>query len=97
MILIVEKTGTKIRKKGERFLIQNLNDEDKEYPAKTVEQIIVNCGISLTSSAIGLAVQNNVDIVFFYRWNVPCARISPCKPGKNSAIRKKQVLFSDSK
>lgn len=92
MQLVLNEFGTFIGKKDNLFQIKN---EDKnineEYSADKVEQIKVLCSSSISSSAIKLAMEKNIDIVFTNYFGEPYARIYPCKLGGTTLTRKKQL------
>lgn len=94
MELIINEFGTFIGKKENLFVIKQ-KDEGKEikeeYSADKVDQIKILCSSTISSNAIKLAAENNIDIVFINKFGAPYARIYPCKLGGTTLTRKKQL------
>jgi CRISPR-associated protein Cas1 len=94
MKLVLNTPGVKLSKTGECFLIRN-KDEKDEISAKKVQQILITTHVSLTSDAIELALENNIDVVFL-KWNgSPLGRVWHSKLGSIATIRRKQLLLQD--
>lgn len=94
MQLIINEFGTFIGKKENLFEIRIKNKEreiKEEYSADKVDQIKILCSSTISSSAIKLAMENNIDIVLTNRFGEPYARIYPCKLGGTTLTRKKQL------
>ncbi len=90
MQLIINQFGTFVGKKENRFTIA-YNDVKDEHSADKVDQIKVLCASSISSEAVKLAVNNNIDIVFLGKFGEPYARIYPCKLGGTTLTRKEQA------
>ncbi len=90
MKLIINKEGAYLSKVGECFCIKN-DSGKQEISAKKVEQIIITTATALTTDALELAVENNIDITFLKRNGRPFGRVWHSKMGSISTIRKKQL------
>jgi len=90
MQLVINEFGTFLGKKGNCFQIK-IKDRKEDFSADKVNQIIILCSMSLSSSAIKLAIQNNIDIVLQNSFGEPYARIYPCKLGGTTLTRKRQL------
>ncbi len=90
MELIINEFGTFLGKKENLFEVKN-KDKKEEFSADKVDQIKILCSSSLSSSAIKLAMQNNIDIVLLNYFGEPYARIYPCRLGGTTLTRKKQL------
>ncbi len=90
MQLIVNTFGTGVRKQGDRFLVQC---GEKSYPVSVhkVESILVTTGAQLSTDAIHLATEHNVDIVLLDKRGDPYARVWQSKMGSTAAIRRQQL------
>ena len=62
MKLIVNSEGVYLSKVGECFCLKK-DGQKQEISAKKVEQILITTSTALTTDAIELAVENNIDIV----------------------------------
>lgn len=101
MRIIVEKFGTYISKKKNRFLIslpkENKKQEFHEYSSDKVNQIIFIGPSAISSEAVKLAIEKNIDILYLNFRGEPYARIYPCRLGGTTLTRRKQleVYFSE--
>ncbi|ABR54138.1 CRISPR-associated protein Cas1 [Methanococcus vannielii SB] len=94
MKLIINTPGTYISKSGTRFKLKN-GENVQEIPAKKVEQILITCPSSISTEAISLAVEENIDLVLLKMNGKPVGRFWHSKHGSISTIRKKQLLLSE--
>jgi len=92
--IILNTFGTRLRREGERFLIQ-AGDRKVGIPAKKVETILIATGIHLSSDAIQLAILNNIDIVFLDRQGHPTGRVWQTKLGSVATIRRRQLEVAE--
>jgi len=92
--LVINTPGIYLCKRGECFSIQK--DQDKqEISAKKVEQILITTRAALSTDAIELAVENNIDIVFLKYSGQPLGRVWHSRLGSISTIRRKQLFLQD--
>ena len=96
MKLVVNSEGVYLSKVGECFCLKK-DGQKQEIAAKKVEQILITTATALTTDAIELAVENNIDIVFLKKYGKPFARVWHSKMGSISTIRKKQLELQDNK
>lgn len=95
MNLILNTPGNYICKRGECFLIQHSGEKDKEISAKKVQQILITTHAAISTDAIELAIDNNIDIVFLRGTGQPLGRIWHSKLGSITTIRRKQLFLQD--
>lgn len=97
MQLHLNTYGTYLHVKDKLFEIKiTENDVTKKHhvAAHKVKSIWVALGIAISSDAVKLAIQNNIDIVFL-DWNgSPLGRVWHSKLGSTTLIRRKQLEFS---
>lgn len=97
MDLIVSQYGTRIRKPGERIVLFNpKTNKSREYPARKLAKILVLRPSSISTGAVSLALDFDIDIVFLGRYGMPVGRGFPSKGGNLTLIRQKQVEASNS-
>lgn len=96
MKLIINSEGVYLSKIGDCFCLKK-DGQKQEIAAKKVEQILITISTALTTDAIELAVENNIDIVFLKKYGKPFARVWHSKMGSISTIRKKQLELSENK
>ncbi|MDE2522876.1 MAG: CRISPR-associated endonuclease Cas1 [Methanocorpusculum sp.] len=95
MRIIIDDYGIRIGKQGERFTIQQ-KDQIQEYAARDVTQIVLTSGSSITTDAILLAAQFDVDLLILQRNGKPISRLTPHSPSGLAATRRAQyeIAFS---
>lgn len=96
MKLVVNSEGVYLTKVGECFCIKK-DKKKQEIAAKKVEQIIITTAAAISTDAIELAVENNIDIVFLKKYGAPFGRVWHSKMGSISTIRKKQLDLDSNK
>lgn len=94
MKLILNTPGLYLCKRGECFQIQN-DDNKQEISAKKVDQILITTRAALSTDAIELALENNIDIVFLKSTGQPLGRVWHSKLGSITTIRRKQLFLQD--
>lgn len=94
MKLVINTPGTYLCKRGDCFQLQK-EDVKQEYSVKKVEQILITTKAALSTDAIELAVENNIDIIFLKSTGQPLGRVWHSKLGSISTIRRKQLLLEE--
>ncbi len=89
--LVLDKFGAFVGKKGERFVVKQESNKE-EISSDRLSQILVLSGASFSSSAVKLAIENDIDVVFVKRNGTPYARIYPCKLGGTTLTRREQSI-----
>ncbi|MCS3901784.1 CRISPR-associated endonuclease Cas1 [Methanococcus voltae] len=82
--------GFYLSKNGNRFVIKADGKKD-EISVDKVEQIVVTTKGVITTDAINLAVENNIDFIMLNNYGKPLGRFWHSKFGSISTIRKKQL------
>ena len=90
MKLVINSEGIYLTKVGECFCVKK-DRQKQEIAAKKVEQILITSAAAISTHAIELAVENNIDIVFLKKYGAPFGRVWHSKMGSISTIRKKQL------
>lgn len=97
MQLHLNSYGTYLHIKDQLFEIKikkGGNVEKHQVAAHKVKSIWIGQGIALSSEAVKLAIQNNIDIVFLEYDGRPLGRVWHSKLGSTTLIRKKQLACS---
>ena len=95
MQLVIDKYGTELGVKDGLFHIR-VDDESRSIPVCKVESILFTRAGSLTTEAIGLAIDKGIEIIFIDRAGMPYARLWSNKFGSITTIRRRQLEFSRS-
>lgn len=92
MQLVINTHGASLRRRGERFAVRlPSKTEAFEIAATKVTSIVVCTQIMLSTGAIELATQHNVDICFANRSGDPYSRLWQSRMGSTVSIRREQL------
>jgi len=94
MQLVINSYGSRLHKVGECFEVK-MDDSKDIVSAQKVDSILLTTGGSLTTDAIQLAMNNNIDIVFLDRYGNPFGRIWQSKLGSTTRIRRRQLEIAE--
>lgn len=98
MQININTKGTYIHIKDDMFEVKVPADNGESnkfhYSAKKITNIVLSLGIALSTDAIKLAIQNNIDMVFCDYDGFPLGRVWHSRLGSTTKIRKKQLEAS---
>ena len=95
--LLIDTYGTKIGSSSDRIVLSFPNvKEKKEYPIRRLDKIVVLRPASLTTNAVQLALEHDVDIVYLGAFGKPIGRIFSSEPKGLASLRKSQLEVSNS-
>ena len=92
MELILNTYGLSLNRDNEGFVISS-SEGRQRIPVSSVNSIQIGRGAQITSDAVMLAVENEIEIIFVERNGTPVGRVWSPKYGSLSTIRKGQVNF----
>lgn len=95
MQLVIDEYGAFVGKEGNRIKIVRKDKED-EFSSDNLDQIILAKSSSISTSAMKLAMERNIDIVVLDHFGMPVARVFPCKLGGTTLTRRRQAEESRS-
>ena len=90
MQLVINTLGSCLRKQGERFQVV-AGEREFAVSAHKVQSILITTGVMITTDAIQLAIENNIDIVFITAAGDPYGRIWQSRLGSTATIRRRQI------
>lgn len=93
MELILNTFGTSLSRDNEAFLIAH-KDGKQRVPAQGIKSIQISRGAQITSDAVILAIENEIEVLFMDKLGNPIGRIWSPKYGSVSTIRKGQLSFT---
>jgi CRISPR-associated protein Cas1 len=96
MDLVLNTFGTCLTKDNEAFMVLH-KDGKQRIPPADVKSILINRGVQISSDAMLLAIENEIEVLFLEQSGKPAGRIWSNKYGSISTIRKGQLAFSKSK
>jgi len=94
MNLFLATFGTYLHRQGEMFVIK-VKDEKRDVSSRKVRSIYITVGASLSTDAVQLAMEKNIDIVFLDKFGDPYGRVWHGRPGSTTAIRREQLRLAD--
>ena len=95
MQLVINTYGAYLRKNGNCFLVKR-EDKSFEVAVNKVSSILITTAAYITTDAIKLAVDNNIDIVFLDAHGEPYGRVWHPKLGSTTLIRRRQLELYES-
>jgi CRISPR-associated protein Cas1 len=96
MQLVLNTYGAYLRKKGSCFLVKT-DDRQLELSVRKVDSILIATSAFLSTDAVKLALEHNIDIVFLDSRGDPYARVWHPKLGSTTLIRRCQLELSAKK
>jgi CRISPR-associated protein Cas1 len=94
MNIVLTTFGTYLHRNGELFVIK-VKEEKAEISARKVRSILITTGATLSTDAIELALEKNIDVVFMDKFGDPYGRVWHGKLGSTTAIRRQQLRIAD--
>lgn len=94
MQLIINTFGSYLQRNGDCFKVKT---EEKvfEISCKKVASILISTAAYLTTDAIKMAVENNIDIVFMDEHGDPYGRVWHSRLGSTTLIRRRQLEIAE--
>lgn len=96
MELILNTFGTSLNRDNEGFVITH-KDGRQRLPVVGIKSIQISRGAQITSDAVMLAIENEIEILFMDKSGKPIGRVWSPKYGSISTIRKGQLNFTFTK
>lgn len=93
MQLVINSFGSYLRRKDSNFLVKN-EEKSFEVSVKKVDSILITTSATLSTDAIKLAMDNNIDLIFLDDFGDPYGRVWHSKLGSTTLIRRKQLEFA---
>lgn len=96
MELVLNTFGTSLSRDNEGFVVTH-KDGKQRIPAIGIKSIQISRGAQITSDAVMLAIENEIEILFMDKAGNPIGRVWSPKYGSISTIRKGQLNFTYTK
>ncbi len=94
MQLVINTPGSYLRKKEGNFLVKK-DEETFEVSVRKVQTIMITTSAYISTDAIKLAMDNNIDIIFLDEFGDPFGRVWHSKLGSTTLIRRKQLEIAN--
>jgi len=92
MEIILNSYGSSLQRENELFVISHKDGVQKVHPSK-VKFISISKGARISSDAVLLAIEHEIDVLFIDKTGTPQGRVWSVKYGSISTIRRKQADF----
>jgi CRISPR-associated protein Cas1 len=92
--LVIKTFGASLHRLGERIQVR-AGGKELSVSAHKVQSVLVATGVTLSSDALRLAAEHNIDVVFLDRFGEPFSRFWQGRMGSAAAIRRRQVEAAD--
>jgi len=93
MQIVINKFGSSLTLKDGLFVVKS-EDESHSFAVSKVNSIVLSKGVRVSTDALMLAVENEIDVSLVGRSGHPVGKIWSNKYGSISTIRKQQLAFS---
>jgi len=90
MQLVINTYGSYLQKNGDCFKVKK-DDQVFEVSVKKVSSIMITTAAYITTDAIKLAMDHNIDIIFLDEFGDPFGRVWHSKLGSTTLIRRRQL------
>lgn len=90
MQLVINSYGSYLQKSGDCFKIRT-DEKEFEISCRKVSSILISTAAYITTDAIKMAMENNIDIVFIDEFGDPYGRVWHSKLGSTVLIRRRQL------
>lgn len=94
MQLVINTRGSYLRRKEGNFLIKN-EEQSFEVSVKKVSSILITTAVLVSTDAIKLAMDNNIDMIFLDHFGDPFGRVWHSKLGSTTLIRRRQLEIAE--
>src|SRR6056297_792035 len=94
MQLVINSPGTFLTQKDECFRLKN-EDKVMDISPLKVESIVITNQAMITTQAIALALEHNIDVIFLDKYGDPIGRVWFSKLGSTALIRRRQLAAAE--
>jgi len=94
MQLVINSYGSYLQKNGDCFKVKK-DDQVFEVSVKKVSSIMITTAAYITTDAIKLAMDHNIDIIFLDEFGDPFGRVWHSKLGSTTLIRRRQLEIAE--
>jgi len=95
MIIEIATHGSSLHRRRERFIIRTPEQKDAEIPAEKVDAILIASNAIISTAAIKLCVERQIQLVMTSWYGNPIARMWTSSPGRQTQIRRQQYMNVD--
>lgn len=94
MQLVINTPGAYLHRKDAMFAIK-ANEQEKTFSVYKVSSILISTAASISTDAIKLAIEHNIDVVFLDKYGSPYGRLWHSRPCSTTLIRRRQLEIAE--
>lgn len=94
MDLVINTYGVSLNRENDSFVISSAGGNRQKIPANGIKSIQISRGTQITSDAIMLAIDQEIEVLFIDKTGSPVGRVWSPRYGSISTIRKGQINFT---
>lgn len=94
MQLVINSYGSYLQRNGDCFKVK-VDDKVSEISCKKISSILISTAAYITTDAVKMAMENNIDIVFIDDFGNPYGRVWHPKLGSTTLIRRRQLEIAE--
>ena len=94
MQLVINTYGSYLQKNGDCFRVK-VDEKVFDVSVKKVSSIMITTAAYITTDAIKMAMDRNIDVIFLDKFGEPYGRVWHSKLGSTTLIRRKQLEISE--
>ncbi len=95
MQLVINSYGSYLQKEGDCFKVKR-EGQVFEISVKKVSSILITTAAYITTDAIKMAMENNIDVIFLDEFGEPYGRVWHSRIGSTTLIRRRQIEIAES-
>ncbi len=94
MQLVINSYGSYLQKSGDCFKVKK-DEKVFEVSVKKISSIMITTSAYITTDAVKLAMDHNIDVIFLDNFGNPYGRVWHSKLGSTTLIRRKQLEIAE--
>jgi len=94
MELVINSYGSYLQKEGDCFKVKK-DEQVSEVSCQKVSSILIATAAYITTDAIKMAMEHNIDVLFLDEFGDPYGRVWHCRLGSTTLIRRRQLQIAE--
>lgn len=96
MELVINTYGSYLQKNGDCFRVK-VDDRVFDVSVKKVSSIMITTSAYITTDAVKMAMDHNIDVIFLDKYGDPYGRVWHSKLGSTTLIRRRQLEIAETR
>ncbi len=94
MQLVINTPGAYLHRRDAMFAVK-ANEQHRDFSVYKVSSILISTAASISTDAIKLAIEHNIDVIFLDKYGEPYGRLWHSKPCSTTLIRRRQLEIAE--